>query len=88
MTHPQVFGMTFTPIHRFSAWKAHPFWPHIPNMTQYGSAPPGEFLLRGCKMEKRELVVVATPGPINPLKITLWLSVIHSMPGAQCFFFV
>ena len=23
----------------FSAWKTHPFWPHIPNMTQYGNAP-------------------------------------------------
>ena len=42
MTHPQVFGQTFTPIRRFSAWKTPPFWPHIPNMTQYGSAPPGE----------------------------------------------
>ena len=41
MTHPQVFGQKFTPIRRFSAWKTHPFWPHIPNMTQYGSAPPG-----------------------------------------------
>ena len=40
----------------------------------------------GCKMEKSELVVVATPGPINPLKTTLGLSVIHSMPGAQCIF--
>ena len=37
-------------------------------------------------MEKSELVVVAAPGPINPLKTTLGLSVIHSMPGAQCFF--
>ena len=36
-------------------------------------------------MEKSELVVVAAPGPINPLKTTLGLSVIHSMPGAQCF---
>ena len=40
MTHPQVFGQKFTPIRRFSAWKSHPFWPHIPNVTQYGSAPP------------------------------------------------
>ena len=40
MTHPQVFGQKFTPIRRFLAWKTHPFWPHIPNMTQYGSAPP------------------------------------------------
>ena len=39
MTHPQVFGQKFTPIRRFLAWKTHPFWPHIPNMTQYGSAP-------------------------------------------------
>ena len=39
MTHPQVFGQKFTPIRRFSGWKTHPFWPHIPNMTQYGSAP-------------------------------------------------
>ena len=35
-------------------------------------------------MEKSELVVVATPSPISPLKTTLGLSVIHSMPGAQC----
>ena len=42
MTHPQVFGQKFTPIRRFSAWKTHPFWPHILSMTQYGSAtPPG-----------------------------------------------
>ena len=40
MTHPQVFSQKFTPIRRFLAWKTHPFWPHIPNMTQYGSAPP------------------------------------------------
>ena len=39
MTHPLVFGQKFTPIRRFSAWITHPFWPHIPNMTQYGSAP-------------------------------------------------
>ena len=39
MTHLQVFGQKFTPIRRFSAWKTHPFWPHVPNMTQYGSAP-------------------------------------------------
>ena len=39
-THPQVFGQKFTPIRRFLAWKTHPFWPHIPNMTQYGSASP------------------------------------------------
>ena len=31
-THPQVFG----------ASKTHPFWPHIPNMTQNGSAPERE----------------------------------------------
>ena len=42
MTHPQVFGQKFTPICRFSTWKTHPFWPHIPSMTQYGSAPPRE----------------------------------------------
>ena len=36
------------------------------------------------KWKKSELVAVATPGPINPLKTTLGLSVIHSMPGAQC----
>ena len=42
MTHPQVFGQKFTPIRRFLAWKTHPFWPHIPNMTQYGSAPRGK----------------------------------------------
>ena len=40
MTHPQVFGQKFAPIRRFSAGKTHPFWPHIPNMTQCGSAPP------------------------------------------------
>ena len=40
MTHPQVFGQKITPIRRFLARKTHPFWPHIPNMTQYGSAPP------------------------------------------------
>ena len=39
---------------------------------------------RGCKMEKSALVVVATPSPINPLRTTLGLSVIHSMPDAQC----
>ena len=38
-------------------------------------------------MEKSELVVVAAPSPINPLKrLRGSLSVIHSMPGAQCFF--
>ena len=41
MTHPQVFGQKFTLIRRFSAWKTHPFWLHIPNMIQYGSAPLG-----------------------------------------------
>ena len=45
MTHPQVFGQKFTPFRRFSAWKTHPFWPHIPNMTQYGSAPPPSAVL-------------------------------------------
>ena len=40
MTHLQVFGQKLTPIRRFLAWKSHPFRPHIPNMTQYGSAPP------------------------------------------------
>ena len=40
MTHPQVFGQKFTPIRRFLAWKTHPFWPHIPNIAQYGSATP------------------------------------------------
>ena len=39
MTHPQDFGQKFSPIRRFLAWKTNPFWPHIPNMTQYGSAP-------------------------------------------------
>ena len=39
MTHPQVLGQKFTPIRRFSAWKTQPFWPHILNMTQYGSVP-------------------------------------------------
>ena len=38
-------------------------------------------------MEKSELVVVAAPGPINPSKAALGLSVTHSMPGAQCRFF-
>ena len=32
-------------------------------------------------------VVVAAPGPINPLKAALGLSVIDSVPGAQCIFF-
>ena len=45
MTHPQVLGQKFTPIRRFSPWKTHPFWPHIPNMTQYGSAPRGDPIL-------------------------------------------
>ena len=40
MTHPQVFGQKFTPIRRFLVWKTDPFWPHIPNMTQYGNASP------------------------------------------------
>ena len=39
MTHPQVFGQKFTSIRMFSAWKTHPFWPHIPNMIQYVRAP-------------------------------------------------
>ena len=29
-THQQVFGL-----------ETHPFWQHIPNVTQYESAPPG-----------------------------------------------
>ena len=53
MTHSQVFEQKFTPIRRFLgkdlhpsagfwASETHPFWPHIPNMTQNGSAlPPG-----------------------------------------------
>ena len=41
MTHPHVFSQNFTPIRRFLAWKTHPFWPHIPNMAQCRSAPPG-----------------------------------------------
>ena len=45
-------------------------------MAQHGNR-------RGCKMEKGTSVVVATPSPINPLKTTLGLSVIHSMPGDQ-----
>ena len=45
MTHPQVFGQKFTPIRRFSAWKTDTCWPHIPNMTQYGSAPRGRIYL-------------------------------------------
>ena len=40
MTHPQGFRRKFTPICWFLAQKTHPFWPHIPSMTQYGSAPP------------------------------------------------
>ena len=40
MTHPQVFGQKFTPICRFFGLETHPSWPHIPSMTQYGSAPP------------------------------------------------
>ena len=53
MPHPQVFSQKFTPICRFLAWKTHPFWPHIPNMTQYGSAPRGSATLalkRGLKI--------------------------------------
>ena len=46
MTRPQVFGKKFTPIRRFSTLKTHPFWPHIPNMTQYESAPPGFILVK------------------------------------------
>ena len=38
MTHLQVFGQNIIPIRRFLAWKTLPFWLHIPNMTQYGSA--------------------------------------------------
>ena len=37
----------------------------------------------GCKMGGAG-VVVAAPSPIDPLKATLGLSVIHSVPGAQC----
>ena len=51
MIHPQVFGKKFTPIGRFSAWKTHPLWPHIPNMTQYGSAPPGRHIMLFCKSQ-------------------------------------
>ena len=36
------------------------------------------------KWKRGTSVVVATPSPINPLKTTLGLSVIHSMAGAQC----
>ena len=32
------------------------------------------------------LVLVAAPSPVGPLKTTLELLVIHSMPGAQCIF--
>ena len=46
MTHPQVFGQKFTSIRRFLAWKTHPFWSHIPNMTQYGSAPQGPIFVK------------------------------------------
>ena len=35
-------------------------------------------------MEKECGVVVAAPSPIGPLKAALSISVIHSMPGAQC----
>ena len=41
----------------------------------------------GCKMERGAGVVVAAPSPISPLKEALRLSVIHSVPGAQCFLF-
>ena len=41
MTHSRDFGKKFTAIRRFSAWKTHPFWLNIPNMTQCGSAPLG-----------------------------------------------
>ena len=46
MTHSQVFRPKFTPIRRFLASKTHPFCPHIPSLTQYGSAPVG---YRHCK---------------------------------------
>ena len=50
MNHPQVFEQKFTLIRRFLgrdlhpsagfwASETHPFWPHILNMTQNGSAP-------------------------------------------------
>ena len=41
-------------------------------------------------MEKSEIVVVvAAPSSIDPLKTTLGLLAIHSMPNAPCnFFFV
>ena len=61
MTHLQVFGQKFTPIHRFLAWKTHPFWSHIPNMTQYGSAPGGA----GPRIESTFQVI---PGHENPQK--------------------
>ena len=45
---------------------------------------PFAALCEDAKWKKSELVVVAAPGPISPLKAALGLSVIHFMPGAQC----
>ena len=39
MTHPQVSGQKLTPIRSFFGLETHPFWSHMPNVTQYGSAP-------------------------------------------------
>ena len=43
-----------------------------------------QLYLEDAKWKKSELVVVATPSPIDPSKTTLGLLVIHCMPGAQC----
>ena len=40
MTDSQVFDQKFTLMRRILAQKTHPFWPHTPNMSQYGSALP------------------------------------------------
>ena len=66
MTHPQVFGQKLTPILRFSAWKTHSFWPHIPNMTQYGSTPPPP----GKSTIKPTVKITAKPTIKPTIKIT------------------
>ena len=38
MTHPQVWLELYVHPQVFDL-ETHPFWPHIPNMTQYWSAP-------------------------------------------------
>ena len=37
----RFLGRNVHPSAGFWAWKTHPFWPHIPSMTQNGSVSPG-----------------------------------------------